>query len=180
MTFDIYFGIPEIKDLWEELTNKVNLGLATREEIKFKKKLTKTLLLLQSNPHHNSLKTHEIKVLTERYGMKVWQSYIENNKPAAGRIYWVYYPSNSITIIGIEQHPNKTKFHPLNPKHPIFVFLHYPTQKPPIFHPNPTNYSKTSLPPHTQHQTFTSHTKPSSKTHFSHKPKIHKSQFFSN
>lgn len=41
--------------------------------------------------------------------MKVWQSYLENNTPSAGRVYWVYYPKGSITIIGIEPHPNDNK-----------------------------------------------------------------------
>ena len=38
--------------------------------------------------------------------MKVWQSYLENNTPKAGRIYWVYGPDKGdITIIGLEPHP---------------------------------------------------------------------------
>lgn len=42
--------------------------------------------------------------------MKVWQSYIENRKPAAERLYWVYGPEkNDITIIGIEPHPKDNK-----------------------------------------------------------------------
>lgn len=39
--------------------------------------------------------------------MKVWQSYLENRPPAAGRIFLVYGPNRGdITIIGIEPHPN--------------------------------------------------------------------------
>lgn len=35
---------------------------------------------------------------------------MENHKPAAGRIFWVYGPDkNDITIIGIEPHPNDKK-----------------------------------------------------------------------
>lgn len=35
---------------------------------------------------------------------------MENHKPAAGRIFWVYDPDkNDITIIGIEPHPNDKK-----------------------------------------------------------------------
>ena len=52
----------------------------------------------------------EIDSLTARYGIKVWESYLENNKPAAGRIFWVYAPAqNDITIIGLEPHPNAKK-----------------------------------------------------------------------
>lgn len=71
--------------------------------------MIKCFKLLSDNPFHNSLNTHEISLLSKRYGMKVWQSYLENNKPAARRIYWVYYPNNSITIIGLEPHPNDNK-----------------------------------------------------------------------
>jgi len=42
--------------------------------------------------------------------MKVWESYLENNVPAAGRIFWVYGPEKEdITIIGIEPHPEDKK-----------------------------------------------------------------------
>ena len=109
MTFDIYFGIPEVRDYWLKLQDKVAKGEANRSEAKFYKKLLKAFLLLQSNPRHNSLNSHEIEILSLRYGRKVWESYIESRKPAAGRFFWVYYPSGSITIIGIEPHPNDTK-----------------------------------------------------------------------
>lgn len=49
----------------------------------------------------------EIDLLTARYGIKVWESYLENNTPGAGRIFWVYGPDKGdITIIGLEPHPN--------------------------------------------------------------------------
>ena len=39
--------------------------------------------------------------------MRVWESYLENNTPKAGRIFWVYAPErNDITIIGLEPHPD--------------------------------------------------------------------------
>jgi len=38
------------------------------------------------------------------------QSYLENRKPAAGRIYWVYGPGRKeITIISLEPHPEDKK-----------------------------------------------------------------------
>jgi len=59
------------------------------------------------DPRYAGLETHEISSLSKRYGMKVWQSYLENRTPAAGRIFWVYGPNRGdITIIGIEPHPN--------------------------------------------------------------------------
>jgi hypothetical protein len=42
--------------------------------------------------------------------MKVWQSYLDNRTPAAGRLFWVYGPGKSeITIIGLEPHPEDKK-----------------------------------------------------------------------
>ena len=39
--------------------------------------------------------------------MKVWQSYLENHTPQAGRIFWVCGPNQKdITVIGVEPHPN--------------------------------------------------------------------------
>ena len=59
---------------------------------------------------HISLQSHEIKPLSRRYGMRVWESYLENNIPAAGRIFWVYVPDkNQIAVIGIEPHPEDKK-----------------------------------------------------------------------
>jgi len=49
--------------------------------------MRKTLNFLAENPSHPGLQSHEIDELTHRYGMKVWQSYLENRKPAAGRIF---------------------------------------------------------------------------------------------
>jgi hypothetical protein len=70
----------------------------------------KTATLLAENPAHPGLSSHEISSLTERYGMKVWQSYLENRTAAAGRIYWIYGPTRgSITIIGMEAHPESGK-----------------------------------------------------------------------
>ena len=107
--FDIYFGIPEIRDLWLNLQSKIDTNTANKDEKKLYKKLSKTVTLLANNPRHTGLHSHQIDQLTKMYGKPVWQSYLENRKPAAGRIYWVYYPPGAITIIGIEPHPNDNK-----------------------------------------------------------------------
>lgn len=110
MPFDIRMGIPEMEEFWNDLISRKDKDKLDRREEKFLKKLSKILEYLSQNPKHNSLSTHEISVLTIRYGIKVWQSYLENNKPAAGRIFWVYGPGkNDITIIGIEPHPDDSK-----------------------------------------------------------------------
>ena len=105
--FNIHMGVPEMETFWNNLCRKVNSGTAGKDETKLHKKIGKTLFLIAQNPNHPGLETHEITSLSRRYGMKVWQSYIENHTPAAGRIFWVYGPERmDITIIGLEPHPN--------------------------------------------------------------------------
>jgi len=105
--YSIVMGIPEMQEFWSDLCYKVKSGFATKDEIKLHKKMGKTLFHLQQNPRHPGLETHEIASLSKRYGAKVWQSYIENQTPTAGRIYWCYGPNRGeITIIGLEPHPN--------------------------------------------------------------------------
>ena len=105
--YKIHLGIPEMKALWDDLRTKTRQGTADRDEIRLYKLLGKAMSLISSDPRYPGLRTHEIAPLTARYGMKVWQSYLENNTPKAGRIYWVYGPGKGdITIIGIEPHPD--------------------------------------------------------------------------
>jgi hypothetical protein len=48
--------------------------------------------------------------LSRKYGIKIFQSYIENNTPSAGRLFWTYAPDKSdITVLAIEPHPEDTK-----------------------------------------------------------------------
>lgn len=110
MEFKIRMGIPEMEAFWNDLNKKAEKGTLNNDEEAFFKKLLKVLNYLSQNPRHSGLNSHDIEPLSKRYGMKVWQSYLENNKPAAGRIFWVYGPErNDITIIGIEPHPEDKK-----------------------------------------------------------------------
>lgn len=116
MRYKIELGIPEIRDLYIDLLAKAKANKLDKNQIKLFKKLTKTLSFLEDNPFHNSLNSHEIKNLSERYSkitgypIKVWQSYLENKAPSAGRLFWVYGPSDGvITIIGLEPHPEDQK-----------------------------------------------------------------------
>ena len=105
--FEIHMGIPEMEEFWRGLTEKYHAGKATKNEIKLYKKIGKALKQISLDPGYPVLETHDIDALSNRYGMKVWQSYIENNTPGAGRIFWVYGPAQGdITIIGLEPHPN--------------------------------------------------------------------------
>jgi hypothetical protein len=116
MEYAIRMGVPEMQSLWDDMYARAQEGKLDKDEIKLWKKLAKTVLLLSSNPRHNSLQSHEIDDLTRRYGKimgkpcKVWQSYLENNTPAAGRLFWVYGPGKAeITIVGLEPHPEDRK-----------------------------------------------------------------------
>lgn len=91
--FEIHLGIPEMEALWNSLLEKVHNGSAKKNEIKLYKQLGKAMALLSSNPKHPGLNSHEITSLSSRYGTKVFESYLENNTPEAGRIFWVYGPN---------------------------------------------------------------------------------------
>jgi len=76
--------------------------------------LRKTLGLLETNPRSRSLQTHEYQSLTRRYGTKVFEAYVQQNTPAAYRVFWHYGPDETardgkripiITIIAITRHP---------------------------------------------------------------------------
>jgi hypothetical protein len=108
--FQLRMGVPEMEAHWNDLTDRAEKNRLNQAERKHFKKLVKTLNFLGANPRHPSLATHEIDVLTQRYGIKVWQSYLENRTPAAGRLFWVYGPNRGeITLIGIEPHPEDQK-----------------------------------------------------------------------
>jgi len=110
MDFAIRMGIPEMKERWEYLQKGHNSGTLSKTEEQLYQKWGKALKLLSANPMHPSLHSHDIEPLTNRYGQKVWQSYLENRTSAAMRMYWVYGPGRrDITIIGLEPHPEDSK-----------------------------------------------------------------------
>jgi hypothetical protein len=70
------------------------------------KAVKKTIQLLASDPHHNSLQTHEFSILKGPQGEKIFEAYAEQNTPAAYRVFWCYGPDrDQITIIAITRHP---------------------------------------------------------------------------
>lgn len=110
MSFNILMGIPEMKAIWEDYQKRYREGSLPKREMQIYLKQGKALKLLAEDPRHPGLRTHEIEVLSHRYGMKVWQSYLENKKSNAMRMYWVYGPGlEMITIIGLEPHPEDKK-----------------------------------------------------------------------
>ena len=110
MSFIIRMGLPEMEELWNKLQTEYRVGTISKNDAIIFKKWGKALKLLSENPRHPSLRTHDIEALSERYGERVWQSYLENKTSGAMRMYWVYGPDQkSITIIGLEPHPEDKK-----------------------------------------------------------------------
>ena len=107
MQYDIHLGIPEMDELWQNLNRKHADGSANKKDEKLRKQMGKAMWLLSQDPRHPGLRSHEIPPLSARYGTKVWESYLENDMPGSGRIFWVYGPDQGdITIIGLEPHPD--------------------------------------------------------------------------
>ena len=80
---------------------------ASRQEGLFKP-IVKCVVLLQENPRHPGLKTHEYHSIENPYDSetKVFEAYVQNRTPGAYRIFWCYGPKkNEITIIAITPHP---------------------------------------------------------------------------
>ena len=103
-------GVPEILELWKRLLKGHRLNALSPADRELFKKWAKALALLRDNPRHPGLRTHEIEPLSRRFGQKVFQSYLENNTPGAGRMYWVYGPEEGhITVVGLEPHPEDRK-----------------------------------------------------------------------
>lgn len=108
--YSLVMGVPEMEELYEYLAVGKEAGTLDPEERKLATKFFKTLDLLSTNPRHNSLASHEIDELTRRVGFKVFQSYLENRTPAAGRLFWAYGPERGqITVLGLEPHPEDTR-----------------------------------------------------------------------
>jgi len=98
MAFSLLFTEEAVADL-EELER--DRGLSKRL-----KAVRKTLGLLEVNPRHPSLQTHEFESLSKAWGEKVFEAYAEQGAPAAYRIFWHYGPAKrEITIVAITRHP---------------------------------------------------------------------------
>jgi hypothetical protein len=70
------------------------------------KAVRKALGLLEANPRHPGLHTHEFKSLEGARGEKVFEAYAENRTASAYRIFWQYGPGkDEITILAITPHP---------------------------------------------------------------------------
>ena len=80
------------------------------------KQVRKTLGYLETNLEANSLQTHPHYALTKRYGVKIFESYVQQKTPGAYRTFWHYGPDQInekgvripiITVLDIGPHPNE-------------------------------------------------------------------------
>lgn len=110
MAYKIRMGIPEMSDLWDKLLSDYRKGTISKKDAELYKKWGSALKKLAMDPMYPSLNSHEIEPLSKRYGLKVWESYLENKTSGARRMFWVYGPGKmEITIIGLEPHPEDSK-----------------------------------------------------------------------
>jgi len=69
------------------------------------KKVRKTLGLLEINPRHPGLATHEFTSLSGPAGEKVFEAYVENRTPGGWRFFWYYGPeAGMIRVLNIAAH----------------------------------------------------------------------------
>lgn len=110
MAYNIRMGIPEMAELWSRLQTSYRDGTINKKDAELYKKWCAALKKLAQDPHYPGLNTHDIEPLSKRYGLRVWESYLENRKSGARRMFWVYGPDKmEITIIGLEPHPEDAK-----------------------------------------------------------------------
>jgi hypothetical protein len=110
MAFRIRMGVSEMETFWNDLAGRKQKAELDKNEERFFKKFVKALGYVSENPRHNSLASHEIDDLTRKYGIKIFQSYLESKTPAAGRMFWAYGPDKGdITILAVEPHPEDQK-----------------------------------------------------------------------
>jgi hypothetical protein len=77
------------------------------------KQVRKTLGLLETNPRHPGLNSHDYDSLVGVNGERVWEAYAQNETPGAYRVFFHYGPDEVtgrkrmpvLTIVAITPHP---------------------------------------------------------------------------
>ena len=106
----LFRSVPEMRTLWDDLLKRGQEAKLSTEESSFFNRWSKAVEFLSSNPRHPGLQTHEIDDLSRKFGVKIWQSYLENRKSGALRMFWAYGPNKQeITILAVEKHPESGK-----------------------------------------------------------------------
>ncbi len=78
-----------------------------------RKQILKTLGLIETNPRHPGLNTHEYESFRGANGERVWEAYAQNQTPGAYRVFFHYGPDEVlgkkrvpvITIVALTPHP---------------------------------------------------------------------------
>jgi hypothetical protein len=69
------------------------------------KRVRKCLGYIETNPRHPGLHSHKYSVMKTEDRRDLWESYVENNRPAAWRVFWFYGPgSDETTVTAITPH----------------------------------------------------------------------------
>lgn len=96
--------------VWEDLKAGRRVDRFASHEERVLKRLIRVFRLLEEDPRHVSLHTHEIDSLSERADFVVFESYIDNRSAITGRLFWRFGPEpGQITIIGMGAHPDNDK-----------------------------------------------------------------------
>ena len=77
------------------------------------RQVLKTLGLLELNPRHPGLQTHEFQSLSGVNGERVWEAYAQNQTSCAYRVFFHYGPDEMkgkqrvaiLTVVAITPHP---------------------------------------------------------------------------
>jgi hypothetical protein len=83
-----------------------SLNSLKKDDPKKHKKVLKTLGLMEVNLRHPSLNTHKYESMRGSNGEEIFEAYVENQTPAAFRVFWYYGPNrDELTILAITPHP---------------------------------------------------------------------------
>lgn len=125
MSFEIIYGYPDVHEAITSLKNRLRDKTHSKTDLKYFKKINKCFKFLSQDPKHPGLNSHKIDILSQKYKKKIWESYLENNTPSAGRVFWFYGPEkDQILIAAIEPHPDPNKYSQVN------LVLEAPPKKP--------------------------------------------------
>lgn len=70
------------------------------------RKVLRTLGRLEENPKHPGLNSHKYRSVKGPKGEDMWEAYVENQTPAAFRVFYYYGAASAqITIFAITPHP---------------------------------------------------------------------------
>lgn len=107
MSFELLYQ-PVAENTLVDLRERAKKSPKGSRQFGLYKQINKTLQLLQTNPRHPGLHTHEYSSLENPFNPneKVFEAYAQNNTPGAYRVFWCYGPDKKqITIIAITPHP---------------------------------------------------------------------------